>query len=288
MAQGKYWCFTLNNPATNNLNWPAHAKYAVWAHQKVDTDHLQGYVEFDKNCRLKTVKEFLPTAHWEVRRGTAAQARDYCMREETRVEGPWEHGTFKPSTQGKRNDLETVAQAIADGASIRDLYQDHPVAMIRYGKGIKDLHSQANPVVEEVKFKLDDFPTWEPVTDWSKSYVFYGPAGTGKTQFALAHFKTPLLVSHMDGLTKFDAATHDGIVFDDMSFRHLPRESQIHVVDQDNNRDIHARYQCASIPRHTKKIFTCNEESHPIFKVDDTAIDTRIRQIFLDGPCRRV
>lgn len=96
------------------------------------------------------------------------------------------------------------------------------------------------------------------ITDWSVSHFVWGKSGTGKTQWALGHFKTPLLVSHMDKLKEFDALSHDGIVFDDMSFKHMPKEAIIHLLDVANDREIHARYDIAEIPAGTKKIFCHN------------------------------
>lgn len=99
----------------------------------------------------------------------------------------------------------------------------------------------------------------EPITDWTVSHLVWGLAGSGKTQWALGHFKTPLLVSHMDKLKMFDKDTHDGIVFDDMSFKHLHTEAVIHLLDTANDREIHARYDIAEIPAGTKKIFCHNK-----------------------------
>ena len=47
--------------------------------------------------RIVAVKNLLPQlegAHFEPRRGTRDQARDYCRKAETKVDGPWEHGAF--------------------------------------------------------------------------------------------------------------------------------------------------------------------------------------------------
>jgi len=91
---GKYWVFTLNNPLHAKLAMPDGGTYLVWQLEsgKQGTVHLQGYVEFAKNKTLAGCKKWLPSAHWEQRRGTAVQARDYCQKEESRVDGPWELG----------------------------------------------------------------------------------------------------------------------------------------------------------------------------------------------------
>lgn len=120
---------------------------------------------------------------------------------------------------------------------------------------------------------------WEPLED-IKSTVLIGKSGIGKTQYALwsKHFKNPLHISHMDKLRHFNEDIHDGIIFDDMNFRHLPRESQIHLLDWDLEREIHVRYNVATIPANTRKIFTAN--TFP-FNYDDEAIDRRVKLIEL-------
>jgi len=97
-----------------------------------------------------------------------------------------------------------------------------------------------------------------------------GPSQMGKTQWALRHFENPLLVRCMDQLRKFKEGVHDGIVFDDMSFAHIPREACIHMVDWDEASDIHARYEDAHIPKYTRKIFTSNKEFTEAFPYDES------------------
>lgn len=88
-------------------------------------------------------------------------------------------------------------------------------------------------------------------------------------------------MSHIDDLLKFDPKKHEGIIFDDMDFKHVPRTAQIHLVDTDFERSIHCRYACARIPAKTKKIFTTNEFNGGIFLINDPAIARRIKAIEL-------
>ncbi len=81
------------------------------------------------------------------------------------------------------------------------------------------------------------------------------------------------MCSHIDDLKRFDPDIHSGIIFDDMDFRHMPRQAQIYITDIDNDRSIHVRYDTVFIPAGTKKIFTCNEEGFPF--IDDAAIKRR-------------
>lgn len=89
--------------------------------------------------------------------------------------------------------------------------------------------------------------------------VIIGPTGCGKTTWAKREIPKPaLLVSQIESLKYFKPGYHKGIVFDDMSFTHMPRESQIHLTDWHEARDIYCRYGNVLIPAHTPKIFTAN------------------------------
>lgn len=117
--------------------------------------------------------------------------------------------------------------------------------------------TQKTKKTTQAKFQMTSFNK-DPITDWNTSWLVWGRAGSGKTQWALSHFKNPLLVSHMDDLQEFDGEEHDGIVFDDMSFKHMPGQAIIHLLDVDLERSIHCRFTNASIPANTKKIFCHN------------------------------
>lgn len=69
------------------------AVYTVGQLEKGETGtlHLQFYMNFKDAKTLGGLKKITSRAHWEaVRNKVASQA--YVMKEETRVEGPWEFG----------------------------------------------------------------------------------------------------------------------------------------------------------------------------------------------------
>lgn len=133
MSYTKNWCFTINNPSDKEIHLfridglPSTVSYCIWQVERGEegTRHVQGFVQFSAKKRLAQVKKLeytytldsVPTvlklfdrAHLEPMQGTAEQARDYCKKEDTRIEGPWELGHI--TTKGKRTDLEDAYNAI--------------------------------------------------------------------------------------------------------------------------------------------------------------------------------
>lgn len=90
--------------------------------------------------------------------------------------------------------------------------------------------------------------------------VLQGPSNIGKTKLAKARFKRALVVRHMDKLKTFDPLRHDGIVFDDMSFAHYPRESVLSLMDMDDDSDINVKNSMITIPAGHPRIFCTNRE----------------------------
>ena len=127
---------------------------------------------------------------------------------------------------------------------------------------------RAKPPAQPQNFR-DTMWTMPLLHDFTCMFVS-GPTKYGKTQWALHCFNSPLVVSHMDQLRDFNPNEHDGIVFDDMSFAHHPRETVIHLTDWDMDRAIHARYNAAVIPHNTRKIFTSNLPFDQVFPEDHT------------------
>lgn len=150
--------------------WPL-CRYAVWQREvcpETGREHFQGYLELAKKQSFALLHDLegLETAHFEPRRGSQKQAQDYCSKEDTRVEGPWTYGEAKH--QGERTDLAAVKQDIDEGASNKDLWQEHHPTMVRYHK--------AYAVYKR---------TTAPKRSWAMEIVVYvGPSGTNKSKTA--------------------------------------------------------------------------------------------------------
>lgn len=142
-----------------------------------------------------------------------------------------------------------------------------------------------------MEHRFDDAEWIVEVIPNFRNVFISGPTGTGKTQWAIHQFERPFLTSTIDSLREFDATKYDGIIFDDMSFAHYPRESVIHLLDWDVDREIHCRFKDAIIPARTRKIFTSNKLFEDVFPFDGFgAIHRRFQKgciIYVTGRCFR-
>jgi hypothetical protein len=175
-----------------------HVQYLVYQKEQAPTTnrvHLQGFVIFKQRHTLKAAQELLHLfdVHMEPRRGTRAEARQYCMKQDTRLPGeiPREIGQFPGSRQivPATSDLNSndgndqlelpstskydpvwlrLIQDIQHGATIKDVIQFAPHFCIRHMKGIYELFKLFAPVRSEMTVGI-----------W-----LYGPSGIGKSFMA--------------------------------------------------------------------------------------------------------
>lgn len=253
-------------------------KYLIYGQETAPTTgcvHYQGYVVFTNGKSLKAAKKKIsPRCHLEVSKGSAEQNRKYCSKD----------GIIKEfgdlPQQGKRSDLVAVQDAIKKGATEKEIAETHFGTWVKYRKSLQAYRELIHTRPSISKWKLTDFPgEWLSAGNGLREYslIFWGLPGIGKTEFAKACMPGALLVSHVDDLLLYDPNEYSGIIFDDMSFTHMPRSAQIHIVDSDNGRSIHCRYRTAWIPPNTQKIFTTNEHEGRIFDLDDGAIRRRVK-----------
>lgn len=170
--------------------------------------HLQLYVEYEKPQRgvrlSKLFKLNSVDVHFQPRRGSPEQARDYCSKEETRVCGPRSFGTF-PSGQGYRTDLATATEDLLKHKSLRKLSQEHPTTFVKYHRGFTALLAQQE-VSDQFEAKTVE--------------VYWGATGTGKTRKAFEENPGLFRASPPSGTTYwFDGYNReDCILIDDYSY----------------------------------------------------------------------
>ncbi len=156
--------------------------YAAWQEERGEaaaSTHIQFMVEFATPVRLAAVQKLWPGCHAEIRRGTPDQAKSYVTKEDTRVSGPWEMGTF-PTGQGHRTDLDRLAEAVSNGVTQQQLAEGMPKMVIRYHRGIQALEQYLAP------------PMYRPFLEVN---VSWGETGTGKTWDAFYNYPDLFCVS---------------------------------------------------------------------------------------------
>lgn len=174
VQRSKNWVFTLNNPVNYDLpeRWRPYCSFAVWQLElsSSGTPHLQGYVRFFVKKRLQACKGICSQAHWEPRLGTHAEAKAYCQKEDTRVEGPWLYGD-DPSP-GTRSDLAEVKKAIESGMSLRQIAKKHFKLCAKYFNFFSKYHMMC----------------MKPRNARPEIYIVFGTSGIGKTRAAREAF----------------------------------------------------------------------------------------------------
>jgi hypothetical protein len=104
---------------------------------------MQGYVELINGCKYDNLHNILgleKSLHVESRKGTRDQAREYCLKSDTAIGGTqYEYGEWRKTSQGHRSDLDSLADDVQEGRSIREIAERNPGRFIRYGRGIRDL-----------------------------------------------------------------------------------------------------------------------------------------------------
>lgn len=177
-TEAKHWVFTWNdkNDELTHEDIIKHlspaCEYMVFQQEEgaEKTKHYQGYCEFRKPVRLTAIAKltapFKP--HWEKRKGTREQARDYASKDETRIAGPWEAGSapWRVDTRKDRNEMAEMVEMIKTGKSDADLLEAFPATTFKYVNNL-----------QKVRHILKPQRTTE-----LEVVLLVGPPGVGKTR----------------------------------------------------------------------------------------------------------
>lgn len=218
--RGRDWIFVINNPKDSDkpfelFNDAIYCVYQKECGEKEGTFHLQGYVEFKNEKRLSYFKKKCPRAHVEKRKGTRVEAREYCMKEDTRVEGPFEFGYWhEPKGKGKRSDLDSIREAIKGGASDSKIADDFFGSWVRYRGAFREYRG----IVQASRVEK------------TQVICLVGPTGTGKSASVRerspeAYWKQP----HSDWWDGYDGVSD--VVLDDF-YGWIRYESILRILDR--------------------------------------------------------
>lgn len=171
----RHWCLTIFEEYSTEdvqtlFSLREDVRYWILQRERCPTTeklHYQCYVEFKGNKRLSGVKKiFGQTVHAEPRKRPRDNAREYCRKAETRVCGPWEGGVWQAG-QGTRTDLAAIKARLDEGATEKEIADEHFEAWVRYNKAFNRYKSLGQP--------RRDFKT--------ELHILWGAPGTGKTMY---------------------------------------------------------------------------------------------------------
>lgn len=244
---------------------PTGVKYILYQlEQCPDTArfHYQGYMVLERSQRVNWFKDLLERlfghrkCHVEGAIRTHEECERYHSKVESRILGPWRLGDAKDLGQGRRSDLSAVQELLDNGGTMDEVRRSFFSQWVRYRQAFTEYANDIRVRRSAARFKPEDFVEQLLSFSETKAWLIYGRTNTGKTNFAMAHFKNPLLVRHLEDLGALDPNVHDGIVFDDVDFKHLFFTAIKNILDPDFDSSIQVRYQLVRIPAGMPRIFT--------------------------------
>lgn len=210
--QIRYMCFTLNNYTQDEWDylWEEDTDYTILGKEKGKngTPHIQGYIEFKGSKNWDTIKKKHPRIHIEERRGTPQQAADYCKKDGDYIE------KGEISKQGKRTDLDRMANMIVEGQPVSNVAITYPKDFIKFHRGISALHNILKP-----------HRTTKP-----KCYWFWGDTGTGKTYRAKQLGSTYFIKDNTRWWA--DYQQEEVIIIDDFRKDDIPLQTLLKWLDE--------------------------------------------------------
>nr|QRI44123.1 MAG: replication-associated protein [Cressdnaviricota sp.] len=171
----RHVCFTLNNWTQEEYDRIAslECRYLVIGKEvgEQGTPHLQGYIEFNGQKTLRTLKKMLPRCHIESRKGTPKQAANYCKEDGDYIE------KGEISKQGERTDLTELQTAINERTqTVQQIRQNNPMIYHQYGRTLNTLEDD---LMEQTYRTQKTHGTW-----------LWGGTGAGKSHLAFKNFTT--------------------------------------------------------------------------------------------------
>lgn len=170
------WLGTLNHPEAQDIREWLEKFYtdskAVYLNGQLErgengTPHIQFYLNLKTGQRLSYLTKIEKKAHFTpvvVENG----ADRYCLKEETRIEGPWEFG-IKPVRRNVKHDWEEVKTSAIAGK-----FEQIPAEiLIKHFPNLMKVQAHFS--------KPEEFEECRGIWIW-------GPPGCGKTTFAMTEY----------------------------------------------------------------------------------------------------
>lgn len=164
--KSRRWTFTVNNYEQDDMDRLSAMKttyliYGFETGKKNNTPHLQGYAVFQFQKTLRTLKRYVPRAHWEVAKGTHSECITYCKKEDPT---PFERGEVPKDRKRLIKAKAILSKDLINGPKI-----------LNTERTILGLEMEKEMLLEILNGNLE------------KPQIIYihGESGTGKSYYAL-------------------------------------------------------------------------------------------------------
>jgi hypothetical protein len=139
------------------------------------------------------------------------------MKDDGRLEGPWEYGEFSATTPattaGERTDLITVKERIKAGASEQQIADEFFSSWVRYHSAFR-------------RYRLLCFNH----RDWkTRTVVLVGPPGTGKSRWCMDNYKEAYWKQRSNWWDSYEG--HETVILDDF-YGWIPYDTLLRLCDR--------------------------------------------------------
>lgn len=171
-TQGKNWAFTIWSCTDQDIQWATNliCGYIIVTKEfgeNKDKPHLQGFVQFQSNHRLASLKKSHPTAHWEHCNGGADAAANYVQKVDSELITCRGVLRTRAVMAQERKDLWESSRASAAKGDFDGI--DDELAVRYYGN------------FKRIRF--DNICTKEALDEIDNVWL-WGPTGMGKSRWA--------------------------------------------------------------------------------------------------------
>ena len=289
-------------------------------------EHFHVYVAFENKKNIKSPRYFdmlgdgtygSRRLHCTIMSCKTKQDRinriNYTMKEDTnplqKLNGPLGGAMSRQETYHELNRMVDEGESIQECMAM--VRSNQPEEYFKFGDRIEArLTALARSGSDEKEYSLKQYrgitDGESAKLDLSKSVILWGASGKGKTDFAMAQGKHPLLVQTWCDLKKIKKGVTDLLVFDEMAMtKDLTPQMWIFLLDTLQNRTFakqngaHVLYGSATIWKGIKRIFVTNvappdepDELHPLIcggDCGDATIKVAIRRRYrVIGPVMRM
>lgn len=167
------WCLTINNypdgfeimTKTMLLGTQFYGIFGREVAPTTGTPHIQAYIYSKNATTFRRIKDMFPDAHLQKANGSPAQNVAYCSKDGDYFEA---NEQLKPVGQGKRTDLQGLAEHARKHRSVLDLID---AGHVRSGSALRS-YQRVQALVQA------------PRRDGLRVGWFHGASGVGKTRCA--------------------------------------------------------------------------------------------------------